>query len=73
MSAHVFFEFIKGVEENDFKKFNYTGSRMLDSIYHMTLKLLKNQIFGVKLLRFCRLLLSLLMTSLCNVTRSVNH
>ena len=26
---------------NDFNKFNNRGARMLDSIYHMTLKLLK--------------------------------
>ena len=28
---------------NEFYKFNNTGARMLDSIYHMTLKLLCNQ------------------------------
>ena len=39
---------------NLFNKFNNTGARMLDSIYHMTLKLLKNRIFGMK--RFCHLL-----------------
>ena len=33
---------------NKFNKFNNTGARMLDSIYHMTLKLLKNCIFGIK-------------------------
>ena len=27
---------------NEFNKFNNMGTRMLDSIYHMTLKLLKN-------------------------------
>ena len=27
---------------NELKKFNNTGARMLDSIYHMTLKLRKN-------------------------------
>ena len=34
---------------NEFNKFNntLTGARILDSIYHMTLKLLKNRIFGV--------------------------
>ena len=26
---------------NEFNKFNNTGARMLDSLYHMTLKLLK--------------------------------
>ena len=32
----------------EFNKLNNTGARMLDSIYHMTLKVLKNHIFGVK-------------------------
>ena len=27
---------------NEFNKFNNTGVQMLDSVYHMTLKLLKN-------------------------------
>ena len=31
-----------------FDKFKYTVARMLDAIYHMTLKLLKNRIFGMK-------------------------
>ena len=30
---------------NEFNKFNNTGARMLDSIYHMILKLIKNRIF----------------------------
>ena len=33
---------------NEFNKFNNTGARMLDSIYHMTLKLFRNIISGVK-------------------------
>ena len=33
---------------NEFNKFNKPGARMLDSIYHMPLKLRKNRIFGVK-------------------------
>ena len=33
---------------NEFDKFNNTGARMLDSIYHMTLRLLSNLISGVK-------------------------
>ena len=32
----------------EFNKFNYAGARMLDSIDHMNLKILKNRIFGVK-------------------------
>ena len=31
-----------------FNTLNYTGARMLDSIYHMTLKLFQNCIFGIK-------------------------
>ena len=33
---------------NDFNKFNNTGARILDSTYHMTLKLLKDHIFLLK-------------------------
>ena len=32
---------------HEFNKFNNTGAHMLDSIYHMTLKLLKNHIFDM--------------------------
>ena len=35
---------------NEFNKFNKTGARMLDSIYHMTLRILRNLISGVKTL-----------------------
>ena len=38
---------------NEFIKFDNTRGRMLDSIYHMTLKILDNHIFGVKTLKFC--------------------
>ena len=41
---------------NEFNKFNNTGAQMLDSVYHMTLKLLKNHLLGVKRSRFCHLL-----------------
>ena len=40
---------------NDFNKFYYKGARMLDIIYHMTLKLIKNRIFGVKASIVCNL------------------
>ena len=33
---------------NEFNEFNNTGARILDPIYHMPLKVLKNWIFGVK-------------------------
>ena len=46
---------------NELNKFNNTGARMLDSIYHMTLKLIKNHIFGVKMSRFFHLLGNIIM------------
>ena len=46
---------------NEFNDFNYTGARMLDSIYHMTLKLTKTPIFGMKTSRFCHLLRNIIM------------
>ena len=33
---------------NEFNKFNNTGARMLELIYHMTLKLIKNRILAWK-------------------------
>ena len=64
MSAHVLLNLLNKLGKrdkmrglslfrNEFGKFNNTGARMLVSIYHMTLKLLKNRIFGVKTSRFC--------------------
>ena len=41
---------------NEFNKYNNIRARMLDSFYLMTLKQLKNCIFGVKTPRFCHLL-----------------
>ena len=38
---------------NEFNKFNNTRARMLDSIYHMTLRLHLNLISVVKTLFFC--------------------
>ena len=43
---------------NELNKFNNIGAQMLDSIYHLTLKLLYNRIFGVKMSRYCHLLCS---------------
>ena len=37
---------------NEFNKFNNTKARMLDSIYHITLRLLWNLISAVKTLYF---------------------
>ena len=40
---------------NEFNKFNNTGARMLDSIYHMRLTLFLFHIFRVKTLGFCHI------------------
>ena len=48
---------------NEFNKFNNTGARMLDSIYHMTLRLLLNLISGEKLYNFVIMYATLLWTS----------
>ena len=70
MSAHVLLNLLSELGErdtmrglrsilslfrNEFNKFNNKGAGMLDSIYHKTLKLLKNHIFGLKTSRFCHL------------------
>ena len=41
---------------NKFDKFNKTGARMLHSIDHISLKLIKDRIFDLKKSRFCHLL-----------------
>ena len=41
---------------------------MLDSIYHMTLKLIENHILGVKTLIFCHILCNFIMYVIANVT-----
>ena len=43
-ACQAFYRFFR----NEFNKFNNTGAQILDSIYHMPLKLIKNCIFGVK-------------------------
>ena len=68
MSAHVLLNLLNKLRKRDkkrgllsilslfrkeFNKFNNTRALMLDSIYHMTLKLFKIHIFGVKTSRFC--------------------
>ena len=67
MSAHVLLNLLNELRKSDkipgltsiliffrseFNKSINTGARMLDSIYHMILKLIKNRIFGVKTSRF---------------------
>ena len=44
MSVHVLLNLIR----NEFNKFNNTGARMLDSNYHMVLKILKNAFLVLK-------------------------
>ena len=44
---------ILSVFRNKFNKFNNTGAWILDTIYHMTLRLIKNHIFWREKLRFC--------------------
>ena len=46
---------------NEFNKFHNTGAPMPDSIYHMTLKILKNCIFCVKMSRFSLILHNVIM------------
>ena len=58
---------------NKFNEFNNTRVPMLDSIYHMTLKLLKNHILGVKKHDFAIVYATLKWMSLHNVTKSVKH
>ena len=52
--------------------FNSIRAQMLNSIHHMTFKLLKNCILGLKTTRFGHLLCNFIM-ALLNVTKSVNH
>ena len=76
MSAHVLLNLLNKLEKrdkmrglpsllslfrNELNKFNNIGARKLYSIYHMTLKLLKNRIFGVKKVKICPLLLNVKM------------
>ena len=48
---------------NEFNKFNITRARMLDSIYHMTLRLLRNLILALKRYNFVIMYATLLWTS----------
>ena len=55
---------------NELTKFNNTGVRMLDSVYHITLNLIKTRIFRVKTSRFNHLLRNVIKDV---ITKSVNH
>ena len=59
-------------------KFNNTGAGMIDSIYHMTLELLKkNVFFGINCIVWCEnfkiLPLSQNVKMNVNITKAVNH
>ena len=71
MSAHVLLNLLNKLEKRDkmrglpsilslfrsvFDKFNNTGAWMLDSIYHMSLKLLMNHIYGCEKIKILPLL-----------------
>ena len=76
MSAHVLLNLLNKLRKRDkmwglksilsffrnkFNNFINTEAQMLDSIYHMTLKLLKYHIFGAKTTWFCHLLRNIIM------------
>ena len=58
---------------NEFNKFKSTRARLLNSIYRMIFKLLKNQIFGVINVKIAIFYTTVLRTSFRYVTKSVNH
>ena len=51
------------LSRNEFNKFSNTRARMLDSIYHMTLRLLRNLISAVKRFNFVIMYTTVLWTS----------
>ena len=57
MSAHV------SLNLNELK----TGALMLDSIYYLTLKLIKNRIFGAKLSKLCHIFLNVVIRVIMDV------
>ena len=54
-----FIEFVKHFH-NEFNKFNNTVAQMIDSFYHMTLKLFCNHVLGVKTSTGCHIYVTLL-------------
>ena len=55
---------------NAFNKFNNTGPPMLDSFYHMTLKILNNSILRAKTSRLCHFLRNIIMKLLSTGIKS---
>ena len=56
---------------NKFSKFNHTRAQMLNSIYHMTIKLLLNRVLLKKMLMFCHIYIKLLWFVNFNVWRYI--
>ena len=50
---------------NEFNNFNNTRARLLDSIYHMTFRLLLNIISSVKTLYFCHYVRNIVINCIC--------
>ena len=78
MSAHVLLNLLKELRKSDHKeyiKFNSTGVRILDSIYHMTLKVSGIMYLVCKAQDFGHIYVyaTLLWLSIQNITKHVNH
>ena len=58
---------------NKFNTFKNTGIHVLGFIYHMTLNFFEIQFFGMKMLRFCHICVTLLWTAIQKVSNFVNH
>ena len=57
---------------DEFNKFNNIGTQMLDSTYHMILKLLKNRLLGIKHQDFA-IFMQVIMDVITFITKSVFH
>ena len=58
---------------NSLNKFNNLGAGRLNSINHMTAKLIKNSHFGVKMSTFCHILCNSIKDIITYVKKIVNH
>ena len=88
MSAHVLLNLLNELRKRDrmrgflsivslfrnkFNKINNTGARIMDFIYRLTLKLLKNRILDAKTSRFFHLLRNVIMDVITIRYQSINH
>ena len=88
MSAHVLLNLLNGLRKRDkmrgflsilslfrnkFNKINNTGAQIMDSTYHLTLKLLKNRILDEKTSIFFHLLRNVIMDVITLRYQSINH